>query len=457
MQVVIAGGGISGLSAAYELRKAGVENLVVETQSHLGGVIRSERIEGNLLECGPDSFIAQKPAALELIRELGLNADVIGSNDDRRVTYIKKNGKLIPLPDGMMMMVPTKILPMALSPLLSWPSKLHMGLEYFRKPPKSAHPDRSVAEFIRDHYGEETLEYLAEPLLSGVYGGDPGELSVKSVLTRFADLETKYGSLTRGVLAMKAQAPPAPAGQPASIFRTLKNGLGSLVDKLAPPAESVRLSTSITALEPTFAGYRVRIGGDWMEARSVILTGPAYQAAKLLSTVDPDLAAKLDSIGYSGSATVNVGYRKSRLPKPLEGFGMLIPRKERKRLLACTFVANKFSHRISDDWQVIRCFFGGAGDAAVLDESDASIQAQAVSELKDLLGISVAPDFCSITRWPRSMAQYTVGHSERLAAIEARLKLHPGLFLAGNGYLGIGLPDCIQMGRTAGKSAAALG
>ena len=457
MKVVIAGGGIAGLSAAYDLRKAGVENLLVETNSQLGGVIRSERIEGNLLECGPDSFISQKPAALELIKEVGLGDDVIGSNDDRRVTYIKKNGRLIPLPDGLMMVVPTKILPMAFSPLLSWGTKIRMGLEYFRKPAATPQPDRSVAEFIRDHYGEETLDYLAEPLLSGVYGGDPGELSIKSVLPRFADLETKYGSLTRGVLAMKAKAPPPPAGGNGSLFRTLKSGLGELVDKLEPPAGSVRLNSTVEALERSAAGYRVRVNGEWLDAKNVILTGPAYQAAKLLGGIDPDLAAKLNAIEYSSSATVNMGYKTSRLPKQLVGFGLLVPRKERKRLLACTFVANKFSYRIADGWQVIRCFFGGAGDSAVLEESDASIEEQAVTEMKDLLGIAVAPDFCSITRWPRSMAQYTVGHSVRNQAIEARVKALPGLFLAGNGYTGIGLPDCVQMGRAAAKSAIALG
>jgi oxygen-dependent protoporphyrinogen oxidase len=457
MRVVIAGGGISGLSAAYDLRKASIENLLVESNPQLGGVIRTERIEGNLLECGPDSFIAQKTAALELIAELGLADDVIGSNDDGRITFIRKDGKLIPLPDGLMMMVPTKIMPMALSPLLGWGTKLHMGLEYFRKPPASPRPDRSVADFVRDHYGEETLDYVAEPLLSGVYGGDPNKLSVNSVLPRFADLETKYGSLTRGVLAQKGKARGAPAGSAGSLFRTMKTGLGTLVDKLAPPARSMLLNSSVEALESAGGRYRVRINGNWTEARNVILTGPAYQAAKLLTSIDPILAAKLNEIDYSSTATVNLGYKTSRLPKQLVGFGLLVPRKERKRLRACTFVANKFSHRVADGWQVIRCFFGGTGDPAILEESDASIQDHATAEMKELLGISVSPDFCSIARWPRSMAQYTVGHSVRIEEIRSRLKAWPGLFLAGNGYQGIGLPDCVQMGRTAAKSAIGLG
>ena len=450
-QVIIAGGGITGLSAAYDLRRAGVESLVVEGNSQLGGVIRTERIEGNLLECGPDSFISQKPAALELISELGLADDVIGSNDDRRITYIKRNGTLVPLPEGMMMMVPTRIMPIAMSPLLSWGAKIRMGLEYFRGPVASVAPDRSVADFIRDHFGEETLDYLAEPLLSGVYGGDPSQLSVRSVLPRFADLEAQYGSLTRGMIAQKASA-PASAG---SLFRTLKGGLGSLIDKLTPPADSVMLNSTIEAIESGPAGYRAKINGDWIEARIVILTGPAYRAAQVLTGLDPALAGLLNGIDYSSTATVNLGYRNSTLPQPLTGFGLLIPRKERKRLLACTLVGNKFSHRIAGGWQVIRCFFGGSGDAAVLDEPDESIRGYAVAELRELLGIAVEPDFCSISRWPRSMAQYAVGHSARVVAIQDRLRRLPGLFLAGNGYQGIGLPDCIQMGRTAAQSARA--
>ena len=454
---VIVGGGISGLAASYDLRKAGVEHVIIESSARFGGVIRTERIEGNTLECGPDSFISQKPAALQLINELGLEDDVIGSNDDRRVTYIQRDGKLVAMPDGMMMMVPTKIVPMALSPLLSWGTKVRMGLEYFRKPPATPQPDRSVADFITDHYGQETLDYLAEPLLSGVYGGDPAKLSVGAVLPRFVDLEAKYGSLTRGILAQKAKAPPPAATGPISLFRTLKKGLGELVDQLTPPAAASMLNSTVESVERgSQGGYRVRVSGQWIDTRNVILTGPAHQAAKLVASLDPTLGAQLNAIEYGSSAIANLGYRMSRMPKSLIGFGLLVPGKERKRMRACTFVGNKFAFRVDEGWQVIRCFFGGVADAAILDETDDAIRAQAIAELKEILGISVEPDFCSISRWPRSMAQYTVGHMARVAAIHARLKALPGVFLAGNGYQGIGLPDCIQMGRAAAKAAIDL-
>ena len=450
--VVIVGGGISGLAASYDLRIAQVEHLVIDAKSQLGGVIRTETLEGNTLEFGPDSFISQKPAVLQLIGELGMTEDVIGSNDDRRITYIQRDGKLVAMPDGMMMMVPTKIMPMALSPLLSWTTKLRMGLEYFRKPPATPTADRSVADFIRDHYGQETVDYLAEPLLAGVYGGDPAKLSIASVLPRFVELEARYGSLTRGVLAEKAKAPPSTG----SLFRTLKQGLGELIRQLAPPAKSVMLNSIVEAVEPQGKAYRVRVNGTWIDARAVILTGPAYQAAGLLGGLDPTLAAKLNEIEYGSSVIANLGYKISRMPKPLIGFGLLVPGKERKRMRACTFVGNKFSFRVAEGWQVIRCFFGGMADAAILGESDEAIRCHAIAELKALLGIKVDPDFCSISRWPRSMAQYPVGHGARVDSIEARVKALPGVYLAGNGYHGIGLSDCVQMGRAAAQAVIAV-
>ncbi|MDP8989034.1 MAG: protoporphyrinogen oxidase, partial [Acidobacteriota bacterium] len=230
-RVLVIGGGISGLSAAYDLTRAGADCTVLEKQSRVGGVIETRVSEGCTLECGPDSFLSSKPAALALIKEVGLEGDVIGSNDHQRTTYIWKRGALVALPEGVMMIVPSRAMPMVKTRLLGWGTKLRMGLEYFRQPGESR--DRSVAEFVVDHFGQETLDYLAEPLLSGVYGGDPAQLSVGSVLPRFLEMEKKYGSLVRGVLASKKDARSKSGGGGGSLFRTLKGGLGSLVDRLA--------------------------------------------------------------------------------------------------------------------------------------------------------------------------------------------------------------------------------
>ncbi len=443
---IIIGGGISGLSAAYYLGKAGVTPVLVEKEARLGGVIQTETVDGCLIEGGPDSFLAAKPAAVDLIRELGLGGDLISSNDHLRVTYILRGGRMVPMPDGLMMMVPTKILPLVTTRLLGWGTKLRMGLELFRRPPSKPLPDRSVAEFITDHYGHEALDYLTEPLLSGVYGGDPAHLSAASVLTRFVDMETSYGSLTRGTLEARRRAPPRKA--PAPLFQTLKRGLGSWVaelEKRVPPPTRGEAET----IERRGLDYRVRVSGQWMESDRLILACPSWQAARLVGTLSPALARLLASTTYSSSLTLGLGYRKADAASLPAGFGFLIPKRERERLVACTFVGTKFSHRVPDTHVLLRCFFGGQADEAILNESDEQLAAIARRELDRLFGLRADPLFLRISRWPKSMAQFTVGHQQRLKEIEARLAELPGLQVAGNAYTGIGISDCVRMGKEA--------
>jgi len=452
--VVIIGGGISGLSAAWYLQKAGIPATVVERRPRLGGVIQTEVVQGCVIEGGPDSFLSSKPAALELIRELDLSDQVIGSNDHLRVTYVWKKGRLIPLPDGLMMMVPTRILPMISTPLLGWPTKIRMGLEFFRRPGHSIR-DRSVAEFVADHYGQETVDYLAEPLLSGVYGGSPDELSVVSVLTRFAELEAQYGSLTRGVLKSQRKRGPQPAG--GSLFRTLKGGLGDLIQALVHRLDKrvEFIQGEAEAIERTgAASYRVRIGNDWMEASHVILACPAWAAGAILESLDGELAALLNGIGYSSSMTVALGYERKALNQDLNGFGFLVPRKERRQILACTWVGTKFANRVPEDRVLLRCFLGGSQGETVLSQSDERIISTVQDELREIMGLSAGPVFTRISRWPRAMAQYAVGHQARVEKIEMLLRELPGLYLAGNAYSGVGIPDCIRTGRQAADRIA---
>ena len=452
-RVVIIGGGISGLSTAYYLAKGGAASTILESRARLGGVIQTEHVEGCTLEAGPDSFLSIKPAALELIADLGLSGEVIGSNDHLRVTFVRKNGRLVPLPDGLMMMVPTKILPLITTGLVSWGTKLRMGLEWFRAP-KPKPGDESVAEFVEEHYGREAVDYLAEPLLSGIYGGNPSELSVRSVLPRFVELAERYGSLTRGVLAERAKAAQRRTkAAPPPLFRTLKGGLGQVVDAVA---EAIQGKTEVRrgraeTVERAASGFRVKMDGDWLEADRLVVACEAHSGSALLGAVDARAAELLGMVPYSSSMTVALGFDAADFAKLPEGFGFLVPKKERRRLVACTWVGTKFSYRVPEGKIVARCFLGGMEDAGVLAERDDAIIAAVTAELREIAGITARPRFSRIARWPRSMAQYSVGHGQRVEELEARVAGIRGLYLAGNAYSGIGIPDCIRMGKMAAE------
>jgi len=457
-RIAIIGGGISGLSAAFTLeqqRQAGVpiEYVLFESTSRLGGVLVTDHIAGCLVEAGPDSFLTEKPWAADLCRQIGLGDQLIGSNDVDRKTYILANGKLIAMPDGLMFMVPTKILPTVISPLFSLGTKLRMAQEWFHPPHKAAE-DESVASMVERHYGAEMVDRLADPLLSGVYGGEASQLSVRAVLPRFADMEAKHGSLGRAMLNARSQMKSARKSKsaPRPLFSSLRDGMQQMVDGLV-----ARLSPESLVTNALVQGIRRDSEQTWAvtadyETASfdgVVVAVPSQAAAAILRSCEPNLSAELFQIAYSSSVTVTLGYDESVRKSLPPGFGFLVPRSEGKRMLAATFVHNKFPHRAPENRALIRCFLGGARDEAILRSPDPTIIEIVRSELHQVLGLKDDPLFARVYKWKGAMAQYVVGHLERLQRIERYSANVPGVSLAGNGYMGIGVPDCVRSGTEA--------
>ena len=452
-RIAIIGGGISGLAAAFALeerRRAGeaLEFVVYESSPRFGGVLFTEQVEGCLIEAGPDSFLTEKPWAADLCRRLGIEDQLIGSNDADRKTYILVKGKLVPMPDGLMFMVPTQLSPAILSSLFSPATKLRVAREWWY-PARASNGDESVAALVERHYGAEMVDRLADPLLAGVYGGEAAQLSVRAVLPRFVEMESKYGSLGRGMLAARKNVQrslPAP-----SIFSSLKGGMQQLGEALVAklPAEALRANSPVQAVQRQDRGWVVSAGYASDQFDAVIVATPASAAAVLLEIASAELASELRAISYSSSVTVALGFDQNvRVALP-PGFGFLVPRREGKRLLAATFVHNKFPHRAPKDIAVVRCFLGGSRDEQVLQLTDENILNIVRDELRQILGVKADPLFTRLYRWKGAMAQYTVGHLERLQRIEGLVKPLPGLALAGNAYRGIGVPDCIRSGEAA--------
>jgi oxygen-dependent protoporphyrinogen oxidase len=426
----------------------------MESGDRFGGVICTEHIDDCVLEAGPDSFLSEKPRAADLCRELGLGDQLIGSNDAERVTYMLIKRRLVPIPDGLMFMVPTKLAPTFFSPLFSWSTKLRILREWFHRA-KLADSECTVADFVERHYGREMVERVADPLLAGVYGGSADELSVQSVLPRFLDMEAKFGSLGRAMVAARKVMP----SQPKPLFTSLRGGMQQMVDALLAkvPETARRCGVKIESVRQEHGKWLVVDSGKRTEEfDAAILAVPAYAAASLLQSSNENLAGELNAISYSSSVTVVLGYGPEVRAALPPGFGFLVPRSEGRRMLAATFVHNKFPHRAPTDRALIRCFLGGSRDEQVISLSDNEIVAVTRRELKEILGISAEPIFARVHKWSKSMAQYTVGHSARVARI--REMLRPGLALAGNAYGGIGVPDCVRSGtEAAGKVLQDLG
>ena len=468
MKLVVVGGGITGLAAAHRAvevareRQTPLELTLIEARERLGGTIVSERVDGFLVEAGPDSLLSEKPWALALCRRLGVEHRLVRTDDRFRKVFVWHGGRLHPLPDGFQLLAPTAMRPFATSSLFTLRGKLRMALDLvlprgISSTSRGSGDDESLGAFVRRRLGAEALERVAQPLVAGIYTADPDDLSLAATMPRFLDVEKRHRSIILGLRRALAAAPlPGTSGARWSLFVTFADGMEELVSTLAArlPAGAAVLKQRASALERTGARWQVRTAeGASFDADRVILATEAHATARLARYLDPGLANLVAEIPYSSAATVSLGYRRADVPHPLDGFGFVVPRTERKALLAGTFSSVKYPGRAPEGHVLIRGFLGGTLNAEILSEEDGALVARARAELREALGITAEPVLTRLHRWPASMPQYRVGHLARVDAIERAVQALPGLALAGAAYRGVGIADCVHSGEAAAERA----
>ena len=468
-EIVVIGGGISGLAAAHrltELSRTGPVELrvtLLEASDRLGGVIATEHTGNLLLELGPDSCITDKPAALRLCERLGLTDRLIAPRPGRSKLYTVHRGALELLPEGFLLMAPTRVGSVLRSPVFSWGGKLRMALEPLI-PKRSDDGDESLASFVRRRLGREVLERVAQPLIGGIYASDPETLSLFATMPRFPEMERHHGSVILGSRqAQKRRAQAADeTGARWSLFVSIDGGMEVLVRRIeeALGPGVVRLGETVRELSWNGDARRWRVDTDSsgldqsssaLEADAVICTLPAFAAGEALTALEPELARELKAIPFSSTATINLAYRRNDIAHPLDGYGFVVPHVERRKIMACTFSSVKYAGRAPEDVALLRCFAGGALQPDLLDQPDEALEAQVREDLEALLGISGAPTLCRTTRYPDCMPQYNIGHLHRVERIETRLQQFPTLALAGKSYRGVGIADCIADGEAAAE------
>ena len=515
-RVVIIGGGISGLAAAHRLleRDAAIDLTLLESSSRLGGIVRTDERDGFLLERGPDSFISEKPAALDLVRRLDLASRLIETNDQHRRSFVVRQARLLPVPEGFHLLAPARVWPFLKTDIFSWPGKARMALE-FLLPRRSlngrgAPEDESLADFVRRRFGREALERMAQPMVGGIYTADPEKLSLRATMPRFLDMERDSRSIIRALICgssptvregsgssptvregsgssptvregsgsnptvregsgsnptVREGSGSSPtvregsdtSGARYSLFLSFDRGMQVLTDALAARVSqraTVKLNTTANSLARVQGGtgWEIKTARDEMLiADAVCLALPAYTSARLLRAVDADLAAELQEISYASSATINLAYKRQDLPHALDGFGFVVPFIERRSIMACSFSSVKFAGRAPVGQVLLRAFAGGALQPEMFELNDSELLARVRADLRDLLGIREPPLFAEVSKWPRSMPQYHLGHLERVQRIKERAAALQGLVLAGNAYSGLGIPDCISSGEAAAE------
>lgn len=462
-QIAVVGGGISGLAAAYRILELdpGCDLTLFEAGSRLGGVVSTVNEEGFQVEQSADNFITTVPWAVDLCKRLGLGGELMQTNSAFRQTFVIHRGRLYKLPDGFLMMAPTRLWPMAVTPILSPLGKLRAGWEYFI-PPRRDESDESMAAFARRRLGREVFNRLIEPLVSSVYAADMEKLSVEATLSQFREMELRHGSLIRAMrhrIATQSRELPqrgsGDSGARYSMFVTPRRGLSSIVEAIESrlPPNAVRLQARVASIrrDASWGWQLLLANGDVQRFDGVILATPSYEAARLLEPHDPILAGDLAGIEHSGTAVLSVGFRRDQVRHPLDGMGAVVPSIENSPILACSFSSQKYPHRAPEGVLLLRVFAGGARRPELASMDDAELVPMLLGELDRFLGITGKPVYQNIAHWPRTMPQYHVGHKERVARIEGCVAGLPSLELCGNAFHGVGLPHCIHSGQRAAE------
>jgi oxygen-dependent protoporphyrinogen oxidase len=467
-QVVIIGGGISGLSTAFFLMEEAkkiqlhVECTVVEREARWGGKILTNNTPEFLIEGGPDSFLTSKPWAMELCRTLGLEGRLIPTNAENNRTFSLCRGVLRELPQGLLAFRPQRVDTLVSGGLLSWRGLLRMGAERFWPKSSSCDLDESLGSFFRRRFGVEAFDYLIEPLVAGIYAGDADELSIEATFPRFRELEQQYGSVIKGMRAVQAKAGRASKspGSPSSLFMTLRNGLGELIQTLIQRLtdQGVQLIAGSSCREVQVPAQNKEVFQINLENRTlltadtVVLATPTFQTAQMIRTFQPEAAGVLDEISYTSTATISMAYSTEAVAGHIRGFGFVVPRKEQRPLLACTWTSLKWPYRSQKEVTLIRCYVGGRGREDVLEKNDAQLVELVRQELQSIVGITSPPNYTEVHRWVRGMPQYVIGHQARIVKIKDLLLPWPKLHISGAGLCGIGIPDCIREGRRVADS-----
>ena len=447
--VVVVGAGISGLSAAYELQRRGATVRVLEASDHPGGVIRTDRFDGWVIDGGPDSMLVQKPAAVGLCRDLGIAGRLV-STLTPRTAYVLRDGRLHPIVEGSFLGFPIRLSALARSSLFSLGGKLRMACEALL-PRGGDEGDESIASFVRRRFGEEAVDYLAEPLLAGIHAGDVDRLSIRALFPRLVAAEQQSGSVIRSFRALRMT--PSPQGA----FVSLPGGVAELVETLAARLHPATITTTarVTSLEGT-GPFLVDSAVGRLRATAVILAVPAHAAGTILRPLDDPLADLCVHVPYASTATVAFGYRREQIGHPMRGSGFVVPRVEGNPLLAATWVTSKWPDRAPEDSVLLRAFLGGGRDPQRLEQTDTELIDTARDALARVMQITGAPIFSRLYRWTRQSPQHEVGHLQRTASIDTRVAAIPGLFVTGSGFRAIGIPDCIADARETAARAAAF-